>query len=209
MQRKEASTQAELDTIVAAGDIAIVRLGYFCVRESSHVVARGSSHVEAWGSSHVVASKYVSVAIFQDKKGKVIGGIQIVPDYSTVKKWLDYQGVPVAKDRAVVLYKAVTDTFHSGHGFLYTPGTTTTAPDWDGEKRECGGGLHLCPSPAQAKVFHPEATKFLACTVAVEDLALGPMPLQYPNKIKARHIGKIVEVDYFTGNARKEQHADG
>src|SRR6266852_4127588 len=188
MQRKEASTQAELDTIVAAGDIAIVRLGYFCVRESSHVVARGSSHVEAWesshvvawesshvvawlaahvvvwasshvvaresshvvargsshveawGSSHVVASKYVSVAIFQDKKGKVIGGIQIVPDYSTVKKWLDYQGVPVAKDRAVVLYKAVTDTFHSGHGFLYTPGTTTTAPGWDGEKRECGGG---------------------------------------------------------------------
>ena len=45
-----------------------------------------------------------------------------------------------------------------------------------------------------AKSFDSEATKSLACTVAVEDLAIGPIPLTYPQKIKARRILKIEEV---------------
>ena len=45
-----------------------------------------------------------------------------------------------------------------------------------------------------AKSFDSEATKSLACTVAVKDLAIGPMPLQYTQKIKARRILKIEEV---------------
>jgi hypothetical protein len=184
---------------------------------SSHVVASGSSHVVAWGSSHVVASgysnvvasesshvvasesshveatKYVSCVIGYDHRGKVTGGVQIRPDYSTVEKWLEYHGVKVKGGRCV-LYKAVRNDFTSLRGFLYKPGTEVAAPDWDGDARECGGGLHLSACFEMAKSFDSEATKSLACTVAVEDLAIGPMPLQYPQKIKARRILRIEEV---------------
>ena len=183
--RREATTQAEFDAILNAKDIAIVRDGYWW--------ARGSSHVEAWGSSHVEATKYVSCVIGHDHRGKVTGGVQIRPDYSTVEKWLEYHGVKVKRGRCV-LYKAVRDNFKSSRGFLYKPGTEVAAPDWDGDARECGGGLHLSPCFEMAKSFDSEATKSLACTVAVKDLAIGPMPLQYTQKIKARRILKIEEV---------------
>jgi hypothetical protein len=161
--------------------------------DSSHVEARGSSHVEAWESSLVEATKYVSCVIGDDHRGKVTGGVQIRPDYSTVEKWLKYHGVKVSRGECV-LYKAVRDDFKSARGFLYQPGTKVEAPDWDGDARECGGGLHLSPCFEMARDFDSEATKSLACTVAVKDLAIGPMPLQYPQKIKARRILKIEEV---------------
>jgi len=212
---REAKDQAELDTILDANDYAIVRTGYFRAtkgyveaRESSHVEARGSSHVVAWESSHVearesshvvaresshvVASTYVSTVIGYEHRGKVKGGIQIRPDYSTPEKWLEYHGIKITHGNCV-LYKAVHDDYRSVRGFLYQPGTKVEAPDWNGEDRECGGGLHLAACGAMAKSFDDKATKILACTVAVTDLALGPMPLQYPSKIKARRILKIVE----------------
>ena len=215
-QRREATTQIEFDAILNAKDVPIVRTGYWKARESAHVVARGSAHVEAWGSAHVEAwgsahveargsahvvaresahveaTKYVSCVIGYDHRGRVVGGIQIRPDYSTPAKWLEYHGVKVSRGRCV-LYKAVRDDFRSAYGFLYQPGTAVEAPDWDGEKRECGGGLHLSPCFLMAKSFDPYATKSLACTVAIKDLALGPLPLGYPEKIKARRILKIEE----------------
>src|SRR5579872_3774040 len=54
-QRREASTQVEFDSILSAGDIPIVRTGFWVIAGSSHVEARGSSHVVARGSSHVEA----------------------------------------------------------------------------------------------------------------------------------------------------------
>jgi len=64
VSRIDVYTQADLNRVVAAGDIAVCRgNGWFEARGSAHVVAwgsahveaRGSAHVEAWGSAHVVA----------------------------------------------------------------------------------------------------------------------------------------------------------
>ena len=85
--------------------------------------------------------------------------------------------------------------FISVRGFAYIPGTTPEAPDWDGGKAECGGGLHFCALPGTAKTYFPEATRFVACPIALEDIVVTQNPI-YPNKIKARRIfAPIYEVN--------------
>ena len=214
-----ANNQQELDSILAAGDHAKVLTGYFQVRsgyvearesshvvawESSHVVARESSHVEASGSSHVVAresshveaSKYVSCVVGQNHSGQITGGIQINPDYSTPLKWLDYHGIKITKNK-VILFKAVRNDYHSSHNFLYALNSNVAAPDWDNGEKECGGGLHVSPCPLTAKSFDSEATKFLAIEVNIKDIAIGPMPLQYPYKCKIKQGKVLYEVDQY------------
>jgi hypothetical protein len=162
--------------------------------ESSHVVARESSHVVAWGSSHVEASDYVSV----HKHGtqpKVKGGVLIeVPRCDTAEKWCAYYGVKVSRGIAT-LYKAVRDDYRSSRGMSYAPGTKPEAPDWD-PVPECGGGLHFSFHPTAAQSFDPEASRFLACPVRLDEIVVHADGM-YPNKVKApRVVGRgCVEVD--------------
>ena len=94
-----------------------------------------------------------------------------------------------------MLYKAVSDEYKSTRGFLYEPGSTPVAEDWDGGERECGGGLHWCSTPRGARKFFLKATRFLACPVAIVDLAVH-QDAQYPDKIKGRGCcAPIFEVD--------------
>jgi hypothetical protein len=161
---------------------------------SSHVVARESSHVVAWGSSHVEASKYVSISL-QSGLAVVSGGVVIkVPPIDTVEAWCDYYGTPIV-DGITTLYKALDATFTSGYKFLYTPGSLVEAPDWDGGKAECGGGLHGCAHPLDALGFQSDAVKFVAIPVRVEDIVVH-CPASSPNKVKFRKsCGPVLEVD--------------
>jgi hypothetical protein len=165
--------------------------------ESSHVVARGSSHVEAWGSSHVVASQYV--AVHKHGSGPQITGSGVViavPKPANAIEWCAFYGASIEGDVAL-LYKAVTDQYRSGYRFSYEPGTSPSAPDWDGGKAECGGGLHFCAHPLDALSFHPAATKFVRCPVLISEIAVHPNA-DYPSKIKAPRVcGPIVEVDRY------------
>jgi len=164
--------------------------------ESAHVVARGSAHVEAWGSAHVEASKFVSVHKHQDTVSVKGGVVILVKAPSTPKEWCEFYGAKI-ESGIVMLYKAVRDDFRSAHGFLYAPGSTPEAPDWDGGITECGGGLHFSPSPAMALEFDSSATRFVACPVALKDIAVHKNPL-YPEKIKARRIVRpVYEVDRY------------
>ena len=184
----EIATQAQLDAL-KAGDIGIVRSGSF--------VARGSSHVEARGSSRVVAGQ--SVAVHRHGTTPVvIGGVVIdVKNPVTPVEWAAFYGVPVEHD-TVLVYKAVRDDYRSAHGLLYQPGTTIEAPDWDGGRLECGKGLHFSPHPAMALEFDDQATRFLACRVALADIRPPQETDEYPHKIKARRIvTPIVEVDRY------------
>ncbi len=177
-------------------------------RESSqpHVEARESSqpHVEAWESSqpHVEAWGYVQLSLagaviakavatvavlIRGTKAKVRGGKQTRIKLKTAADWCGFYGVPIKRGIAV-LFKAVRDDFKtSQHGFLYQPGTTPSAPDWDGGKQECGGGLHFSPSPNAAREFDGGATKYIACPVKVSEIAIHPDG-QYPQKCKAPRV---------------------
>lgn len=187
---------------------------------SSHVVARGSSHVEAWdsshveawesshvvawGSSHVVAARAVAVHKMPSHMKKISGGVVIdVPDPHTfsVKDWCDYYGVPVKRGSAT-LFKAVDEdlsTFQARRaGISYTIGTSPLAPDFNIVK-ECGGGLHVSPSPAMALAYHSSATpRFLRVTARLSDLVV------VGDKVKARTVRVVGEVDRYGKPVERE-----
>ena len=186
-------------------------------RESSQprVVARESSQprVEAWESSQprVVASGWVQLSLLgavvakvaakvavliEGDKPRVTGGKQTRrPGIKTAADWCAYYGVPVKKGVAV-LYTAVRANYKTHqHGFDYTPGTTPVAPDWDGGSPECGNGLHFSPSPAMARAFDYDAEKYVACPVALADIAVHTDG-EFLQKVKARTCaGPVWEVD--------------
>ncbi len=163
---------------------------------SSHAELRGSSHAVLRGSSHAVAAKYCSVTLFGEKV-KCRGGVQIqIPEILTANEWCDFYGVEIKRGVAI-LFKGVNDNFESPHGISYVPGTIPSAPDWDGGKKECGGGLHFSPSPAHTLEFNHNATKFIACPVRVKDIVVHKNA-QYPNKIKAKSCcAPVWEVDRY------------
>ena len=186
------------------------------------VEAWGSSQprVEAWGSSQprVEARGYAQLSIFgrvvarcaatvsvliEGTRAKVSGGHKVRAKKSTAAEWCAYYGVAVKRGVAV-LFKAVSDDFRTAQRhFEYRPGTAPSAPDWDGGKEECGGGLHFSPRPEMAREFDALATRFIACPVRLKDIVVHPEG-QYPQKIKARGLcapcwevdidGEIVEV---------------
>ena len=160
------------------------------LRESSHAVLRGSSHAVLRGSSHAVGSKYSSITLHgQTVHAK--GGMQIkIPEILTAKEWCDYYGVEVKKGIAT-LFKAVDDDYSTlnarSKGIFYTPGSMPIAPDWDGGKAECGGGLHASCHPTAALYFNPQAKKFVALPVRLKDFK--PYAnAQYPDKVKFKSV---------------------
>ena len=173
-------------------------------RESSQprVVAWESSQpcVVAWGFvqlsifGKVVAKVSAHVAVQIEGAAEVEGGQQVRVERSTPQDWCDYYGVQVKKGIAI-LYKGVNGEFKTSREFAYVPGTTPIAPDWDGGEQECGGGLHFSPSPAMTREFEPDATKFIACPVALSEIAVHSNGV-YPQKVKAPGCcGPVYEVD--------------
>jgi hypothetical protein len=169
------------------------------------VEARGSSAplVVAWESSAPRGSvgKYAAIVLgVHDKAKPNIPGAIILetPKIETSADWCDYYGAKVEDDVAI-LFKAVDDDYSTGNargkGIFYTPGSQPEAPDWDGGKAECGGGLHFSPHPVIALQFNDGATKFVACPVALSDIVVHKNA-SYPNKIKAPRVcAPVFEVD--------------
>lgn len=171
------------------------------------IVGRGAespARVIAYGDAHLVVEGHVEVhaapgVYILATPGVVITGGHVRRRQSrdSVEVWCDYYGVPII-DGVVTLYKAVRDNYRSARDLCYAPGTFPVAADWDGGGAECGGGLHFCARPLLAQGFDPEATRFVACPVAVVDLRVPRAGDVYPNKIKARAVcGPVVEVDEF------------
>ena len=152
------------------------------------VNASGSTKVNAHGSATVNASRFVTI-LRRSPRSRVSGGQ--VPDLSTPLGWCEYTGAATGSPGTYILYKGVDAGFRSAHGTVYLPGTEQVARDWDGGAEECGGGLHFCAHPAATLQF-VEAVKFVACEVALADMAAHEFP-QYPNKIKARACRVLYE----------------
>lgn len=140
------ATQEELDALLVRGNKSerarLIGAAWFRFG--------GSAHVVAWESAHVVASQYVGVHQHSDA-AVIVGGtvIRVKPPTNPVE-WCAFYGAAV-KDGVAIVYKGVRDDYRSGRGFLYAPGTTQEAPDWDGRVRECGGGLHFSPHPGMTR----------------------------------------------------------
>jgi hypothetical protein len=163
---------------------------------SSSVVARGSSSVVARGSSSVEASKYVAVHLHSGR-ATIEGGVVIditQLDLDGHQDWADYHGVKTEGGELIV-YKAVNADLKSGRGFAYPIGETVTDPAWK-PGNFCGGGLHFSPSPAQAKVYFTDATRFLKCAVKTDELSIidGADTYETP-KLKAKSARVLCEVD--------------
>jgi len=164
------------------------------------VVANGIAQLRLTGAVKVTAAATVAIAILSGSPAIEGGGFVVRKDISTPAAWCNYYGVKV-HDGVAVLFKAVTQAYgppcHAGNSVVYTPGTTPVAPDWDGGKRECGGGLHFSPNiPATAK-FHSDNPRWVACPVALDGLSVHPNG-SYPDKVKARGcVAPIWEVDRF------------
>ncbi len=173
-------TARENSQVTARGNSQVTACG------NSQVTARENSQVTARENSQVTASKHCPV-LLRDKTAKAKGGIQkkaYAYRPKLAKEWCEFYGVNVSNGVAL-LFKGVRTTFcTAGYGFEYKPGSTPQAPDWDGGKAECGGGLHFSPCPEMTLEFDDKATNFIACPVRLKDIAIHPNG-QYPQKCKA------------------------
>jgi hypothetical protein len=194
--RVEASGSSRVEAsgssrVVASGSSSVEASGSSRVEAwgSSRVVARDSSSVEAWGSGSVEAGKYVAVHLHSQRVilsgGVVIDMTQVAP--TDLGDWCDLTGVQIVDGRLTV-YKAVDDDLRSGYGFEYPIGTEVTDTRWR-DDHDCGGGLHFSPSPAAARAHFPEATHFLACTVAADEVrCIDASKLKAPRATVVREV---------------------
>ena len=162
---------------------------------SASVSASGSVHVWARGACKIIAAAFVTVSVLSPTV-TVEGGVQVVvPDTTTGEAWCDYHGVEVVKGVAT-LYKAVDADFKSAYGMSYAPGSTPEAPDWDGGKAECGGGLHFFAHPWLADRWVTDWKHIVACPVRVDEIAAHGFGADYPDKVKAPRVcAPVYEVD--------------
>jgi len=183
-------------TVTATGSATVTAYGSATVTAtgSATVTAYGSATVTAYDSATVTAGDRVAVHKLS-KAAKITGGVIIErPDLRDTQGWLEYHGIPITKSGKVVLFKAVDDNFKSGYGWDYSPGSKPVPEKWIPEN-SCGDGLHLCPTPFHALRCMNEATRFVACTVAVADIVTITEYDGSSDKCKVAKILKCVEVD--------------
>jgi hypothetical protein len=186
-----ATVQAYDSATVQAYDSATVR-----AYDSATVRAYDSATVQAYDSATVRAGSHVAVQLHSDR-ARITGGVTIdhsALDLRDVDQWVDYHAVERDLPRdAVILFKAVSPDLHAGEAYgrptRYAVGSTVTAADWR-DDFECGGGLHLSPTPDQAAAYrNSEATRFLKVSTPLA----GVRPIG--DKCKVRTLAVLAEVD--------------
>jgi len=184
--------------VVARGNSRVV------ARESSYVEAWESSHVEAWERSYVEGHSPYTTILAKSAAALLSGGYILGNKILTSKEWLCACSIPIKKGK-VVLFKSLNKDWTTLHGVSYKVGEVTIAPDWDASfGSECGRGLHFSPTVAQAKIFREDGI-FVACEVAIKDMASLPAFAQYPDKIRAR----ACKVLYQVNDESKKQEKKG
>ena len=166
--------------------------------DSSAVTARDSSTVHAYDSSTVHADD--SVAIHEHGPHATIAGGVIIDhttaDALTPTEWAAKNGAPV-KDGMVTLYKALPADLTTGRPFGHAVVWPTTGEvscdDWRDDD-ECGGGLHLSPTPGQAWPYlrYETSPRFLECTAPLDSIV--PIPGESA-KCKTPSVTVLREVD--------------
>jgi hypothetical protein len=199
-----ASVRASDSASVSASGSASVRAfdsASVSASDSASVSASGSASVRASGSASVSAGTHVAVHL-HSAQATVTGGVLIdltQLDLTDPAAWCAHHGADVA-DGIAVLYKAVDLELTAGHDYtptLYPLGASVECDDYQADG-ECGGGLHLCPTPGQAAEYRPqgEKSRYLKVRAALVDLS-PIVDAGGPAKVKARRVDVLAEVDLF------------
>ena len=167
---------------------------------NSSVEARGNSSVEAWGNSVIRIFSNIRLKLNQFSVGIGIG-IKIKAEYKSgsatlinkeiakydKKLFLRMYKKNIQKGGEILLYKSVKDDntdFYSGK-IKYIG--KVICPDWDDNpNRECGGGLHLSPTPELAKSFNNGKIK--KCIVEQKNFVVYPKNI---DKVRCKEVEVI------------------
>ncbi len=159
------------------------------------------------------AAKYATIYLHSTTAtvngGHIIDLTQL--DLTVPASWADYQDVQVTDGKAR-LYKALPGDLTTGpnHGkppVVWTPGSTVEASDWV-DNNSCGGGLHLSPTPTQAKYYRREAARYVEVEADLSEIR--PI-IDDPGgpKCKVRRARVVREVDQWRDpvatESRKEE----
>ena len=190
-------------SVSAFGSASVSAFGSASVRAfgSAGVSAFDSAGVRAFDSASVSAGTHVAVHL-HSARATVTGGVLIdltQLDLTDPAAWCAHHGTDVA-DGIAVLYKAVDLELTAGHDYtptLYPLGASVECDDYQADG-ECGGGLHLCPTPGQAAEYRPqgEKSRYLKVRAALVDLS-PIVDAGGPAKVKARRVDVLAEVDLF------------
>jgi hypothetical protein len=173
-------------SVEARGNSSVVALENSSVEAwgNSSVVARGNSSVEAWENSSVkcfsswckLNAAHQSVIITQgcDPKITKTATVNLVTTKKHIHDTESFCEIYKPTDGKITLFKSVNSDgnvdFHTGK-IEYKKGTEVLCPDFDPTpQRQCGGGLHLSPTPKLALSYNKG--KLLECLVNVEDIVI-------------------------------------
>ena len=186
--------------------------------ENSHVKAWENSHVEAWENSHVEAwenssTKALAPGVVIEKlkqeatlilverfavkiksKDETAHVIETKRARHDIRSFTEFHNLS-PKKKKITLFKVVqpatlTD-FYTG---TITYKGTVNCPDWDPDpSRECGGGLHLSPTPELALRYNWGGI-VLKCEVNVDDIVIYPYDI---SKVRCRKV-KVLGVHVAT-----------
>jgi len=186
-------------SVVARGSSSVVAW------ESSSVVAWDSSSVVAWGSSSVVAwdnsftrifscskleSYHHAIVTLQDFECDFVhkSDIPVIKTKTFQHDIKSFLEIYPAKRKIVVLYKSVCPEtncdFYTGK--IKYEGIVI-CPDFDpNPERQCGGGLHLSPTPELARSYN--SGKVLECHVHIDDIVIYGTDI---SKVRCRKVKVI------------------
>jgi hypothetical protein len=189
-----ATVRASGSATVEAYDSATVRAS-----GSATVRASGSATAHLYHATSIKAAPHVAVHLHSEQ-ATIQGGVLIdltQLDLTDARSWADHHDVDITDSR-VSVYKALGDDLTTGqsygHPYTYTVGAELVCADWR-DDNDCGGGLHLSPTPHQAAAYRSTATRFVRCTAALEDVR--PITDGGTAKCKVRVLRVEEEVDGF------------
>jgi hypothetical protein len=167
-------------------------------RDNCSIVGRGNCSARALSARCSIKATKSVVVMRHHPEATISGGrILEMPRPETGEEWCEFYGVEIRKggnfsrklkgQDVAILFKALGENFVSSRGMSYEPGSAPEAPDWDGGKEECGGGLHFSPHPKMAQEFNSNPAHFVACPVLVSEIVVHPDG-SMPQKVKAPRV---------------------
>ena len=166
-------------TVTAYGNSTVTAYGNSTVRacDNSTVTATEMSIITVESTSVKLEASLNSVIILrQNIKFKKVKTVTVVRQKQVEHNLKTFKEVYPENvvDGEIILYKSVSPTnltdFKTGK-IKYEIGKTIDCPDFDPDKnRECGGGLHLSPTPELALNYNQG--KLLKCRVKVKDMVI-------------------------------------
>jgi hypothetical protein len=150
-------------------------------------------------NSKIINAKDNSIIIFQDcpkikfKKDKTVHVIETKTITNmTLDKFIIQHGLK-EEDKSIILYKIVNNDysdFYTGK-VKYKVGEEVACNDWSNKDRECGGGLHLSPTPEFAMKYHQG--KVLKCKVKIKDIKVYSK-CSFADKVRCKKVFVMEEV---------------